>query len=137
MSRTHLNTAGSTCSLTSRIAQVDPKWRCFLQKLARQRKRAVFTGKRSVFDFCDVQGAFPRCYGVFCVFSLSVLRHVHLRPTVILRVDAHSVSGSRKCHVPSCHRATNRMIVPSTQNTQKKKKLKREPERGNYSTFLN
>ena len=29
-------------------------------------------------------------------FSLSVLGHVHLQSTVILRVDAHSVNGSRK-----------------------------------------
>ena len=27
---------------------------------------------------------------------------MHLRPTVILRVDAHTVNGSRK-HVPCCH----------------------------------
>ena len=32
-----------------------------------------------------------------------MLRHVHLRPTVILRVDAHSVNGSRK-HVPAVTR---------------------------------
>ena len=47
-------------------------------------------------------------------FSLSVLGHVHLQSTVILRVDAHSVNGSRKGQVPSCHRSTNRMIVSST-----------------------
>ena len=47
---------------------------------------------------------------VYLVFSACVLlfvlpvlwlRHVHLRPAVILRVYAHSVNGSRK-HVPCC-----------------------------------
>ena len=44
---------------------------------------------------------FPACVLTF-VLPVKLLRRVHLRPTVILRVDAHSVNGSRK-HVPCCH----------------------------------
>ena len=45
-------------------------------------------------------------------FSLSVLsEHVHLRPTVILRVDAHSVNGSRKRSTSYCDTKSSYFIT--------------------------
>ena len=46
-------------------------------------------------------------------FSLSVLGHVHLQSSVILRVDAHSVNGSRSRSSPelsSIHKSDDRVI---------------------------
>ena len=62
-----------------------------------------------------VQSVCVVCMSILLSACVLLFRHVHLRPTVILSVDAHSVNGSRK-NVPCCHTSAQRSskLSPST-----------------------
>ena len=82
--REHLITLLDVSYLDSKISLSDP------EKPAKKNGKERFTispfykEKRSIFKFCDVKGAFPRCYGVFCVFFNAHDYHHFSSPTFLL-----------------------------------------------------